>query len=140
MKNVRESNDVDGLLNAVLADDDWQALNCSLKREALAALGAERRRRRLRLSLGQAVCAVALLIGGGWWLLPPTPGHAPVAHRPGEPGQLASPGAGGRFITEDQMLAMFPAGSCVVAEVNGQKELVFFDAKKAEEGFVSGNQ
>jgi hypothetical protein len=38
------------------------------------------------------------------------------------------------------MLAMFPAGSCVVAEINGQKELVFFDAKKAEEGFVLGGK
>ena len=35
---------------------------------------------------------------------------------------------------------MFPPGSCVVAEVNGQKELVFFDAKKAEEGFALGRQ
>ena len=137
MKNVFEPNDVDGLLNAVLADDDWRALNCSLKREALTAMVAERRRRRLRLWLGQAACAAVLLVGAESWLRPPAPVHALVARRSGQP---ASPGAGERFISEEQMLAMFPAGSCVVAEVNGEKELVFFDAKKAEEGFVSGSR
>jgi hypothetical protein len=135
MKSVRESNDVDELLKAVLADDDWHALNCSLKRTALAAFGAERRRRRLRL--GQAACAAVLLVWAGWWWRPPAPGHATIARRSGPP---ASPAAAERFISEEQMLAMFPAGSCVVAEVDGQKELLFFDAKKAEEGFVWGGQ
>ena len=135
MKNVRESNDVDNLVDAVLADDDWHALNSSLKREALATIGAARRRRCLRLWTGRMACAAALLIGVVWWLRPPTPGPAPVASSSGIP---AAPAAGIQYISEEEMLAMFPPGSCVVAEVNGQKELVFFDAKKAGEGFALG--
>jgi len=136
MKNDREPNEIDGLLNAVLADDDWHALNRSLKNEALAAIGAAKRRRRLRHWLGQAACVAVLLVGAGWWLLPPAPSHGPVATMSIQP---ASPGAEEQFISEDEMLAMFPAGSCVVAEIDGQKTLVFFDAKKAEEGFAWSN-
>jgi hypothetical protein len=131
MKNVPESNDV--LLNAVLADEAWQALNSSLKRQALAAIGAHRRRQRLRLWTGGAACAALLLIGVGSWLRPTAPGSAPIAQTSGQP---AASRTEVQFISEEEMLAMFPPGSCVVAEINGRKELVFFDAKKAEEGFA----
>lgn len=133
MKNVRDPNGVDGLLEAVLADDDWQALNSSLKREALVAIGAARRRRRLRHWIGRTACAVVLLAGAGWWLLPLASVRPPVS---ATSGYAASSGTRVPFISEDEMLAMFPAGSCVVAEVNGRKELVFFDAQRAAEGFV----
>ena len=129
MKNVPEPNDVDTLLRAVLTDGDWHSLNASLKREALAAIGETRRKRRLLLRLGQAVCAATLLIGAGWWLYGPASREVPVA-------TAVQPVLARRLISEEEMLAMFPAGSCVVAEVNGQKELVFFDARKAGEGFV----
>ena len=131
MKNVPESNDV--LLNVVLADEAWHAVNSSLKREALAVIGAQRRKQRLRLWTGGAACAALLLIGVGSWLRPTAPSPAPVAQTSGQP---AAPRAEVQFISEEEMLAMFPPGSCVVAEVNGRKELVFFDAKKAEEGFI----
>lgn len=121
----------------MLADDDWHTLNCSLKREALAAIGAARQRRCLLLWMGQAACAALLLVGAGWWLRPPTRGDVPVA---ATSGQLPPPHTEEHFISEKEMLAMFPAGSCVVAEVNGQKTLVFFDAKKAAEGFVRSSQ
>lgn len=131
MKNARESNDA--LLNALLADEDWQELNCSLKREALAAIGAQRRRRRLRLWTGRGVCATLVLAGILWWLHPSPRVPAPMA---GRSGQTTRPSAEAQFLSEEEMLALFPPGSCVVAEVNGQKQLVFFDARKAEEGFV----
>jgi len=135
MKNDREPNEIDGLLNAVLADDDWHALNRSLKNEALAAIGEARQRRRLLFRMRQAVCAALLLAGTAWWWLRPSAlNEGPVA------GTSGLPASGVRFISEEEMLAMFPAGSCVVAEVNGQKTLVFFDAKKAEEGFAWSNQ
>jgi hypothetical protein len=137
MKTDREPNDIDGLLNAVLGDDEWRTLNGALKNEAVAAMGATRRRRRLLFRMGQAACAAALLIGAGWWLLPPAPGHGRAVTMSGQP---TLPGTGKQFISEEEMLAMFPAGSCVVAEVNGQKTLVFFDAKKAVEGFAWSNQ
>jgi|SRR5882672_1625256 len=135
MKNDREPNDVDGLLNAVLVDDDWRALNCSLKREALTAIGTARRRRRLRLWTGQVACAALLLAGAGWWWRPR--GDVPAAETSRRP---ASARPVERFISEEELVAMFPAGSCILAEVNGQKTLVFFDAKKAQEGFAWNRQ
>ncbi len=135
MKNVRDPNGVDALLDAVLADDDWQALNSSLKRDALTTIGVARRRRRLRLWVGRTACAVVLLVGAGWGLLPLASLRPPVAAT-----SASSSGPRVPFISEDEMLAMFPAGSCVIAEVNGRKELVFFDAQKAAEGFVMGRR
>ena len=38
------------------------------------------------------------------------------------------------YITEEQMMAMFPKGSCVLAEINGQKELVIFGGKETAAG------
>ena len=133
MKNGREPNDADGLLNAVLADADWQALNCSLKGEALATVGAVRRKRRWRLSVVRVAAVAVLVIAAVWWLHSPAQNPGPAT---GAPGPSVRSDLGDIFISEDQMLAMFPPGSCVVAEVDGQKELVFLDAEKAQEGFV----
>lgn len=134
MRTDRESNEVDGLLKALLADDDWHALNGSLKREALAVVGVTRRWRRLRNVLGQAACAAMLLVGTAWWWLGSSaPEGVPLAETSG---QSMSAGLKGKLISEEEMLATFPAGSCVVAEINGEKTLVFFDAKQAEEGFA----
>mgnify|MGYP003577250458 CR=1 FL=1 len=137
MKNDREPNDVDELLNAVLSDDDWHALNCSLRHEALAAIGVARRRRRFMVWMGQAACIAALLIGGGRWLRPPAPVNAPMVKTSVKPAPTRTQE---QFISEEEMVAMFPRGSCLVAEVNGHKMLVFFDAKKAEEGFAWSGQ
>ena len=41
---------------------------------------------------------------------------------------------GGAYISEEQMLAMFPKGSCVLAEINGEKQLVVFQGKEAVAG------
>ena len=37
------------------------------------------------------------------------------------------PSPRGGFISDDELLAAFPPGSCFIAEVNGQKRLVFRD-------------
>lgn len=59
---------------------------------------------------------------------------------PGEPEKAAAPAAapdeGPQYISEEELLAMFPQGSCTIAEVNGQKELIFFDRKVEVEGAV----
>jgi hypothetical protein len=136
MKHDREPTNVDELLNAVLFDDEWHALNGSLKHEALAAIGKARRRRRFGVWLGQAACAAALLTGAGRWLRPPTHVNASVAKTSVKP----VPAGTQQFISEEETLAMFPRGSCLMAEVNGQKTLVFFDAKKAAEGFAWSRQ
>jgi hypothetical protein len=134
MKNPSKSNKADALVDVVLADEAWQNLNSCLKCEALAALGVHRRNRRLRLWFGQAACAVVLLLAAAWWLAPAPPNPGPVARTSGPPSTRSTQP---QFISEEEMLALFPPGSCVVAEVNGQKELVFFDAIKAREGFMA---
>src|SRR5258706_146848 len=134
MKNLRESNEADALLDAVLIDEHWRALEGSLKYDGLAALRVQRRKRSLRLQVSQLACAMLLLVGAVWWLSLPTLKQESVAQHSVTPAAAT----GEQFITEEATLAMSPRGSCVVAEVNGQKELVFFDAQMAEDGFVLG--
>jgi hypothetical protein len=42
----------------------------------------------------------------------------------------------GKYLTDDELLALFPAGSCFLAEVDGKKKLVFFDPE-VEREYVS---
>ncbi len=56
--------------------------------------------------------------------LPPTPALA-LSSPP-----LAPP----RHISEAEMLALFPKGSCLIAEINGQEQLVFFDHQVEAQG------
>ena len=138
MKNGRNPNDGDGLLDAVLVDAEWQALDGALKGEALAVIGTVRRQRRLRLAMAQMASAAAVLLAAVCWLRSPEDhGRAPAT---GALGPSARPDTGDIFVTEEQMLAMFPARSCAVVEVDGQKELVFFDAQDARDGFVVNAQ
>jgi hypothetical protein len=39
-----------------------------------------------------------------------------------------------RCITEAQMLAMFPKGSCAIAEIDGKRQVVFLDPAIETEG------
>ena len=133
MKSSRKPKDVEGLLDAVLVDEEWRALNCTLKSDALAAVGAVRRKRRLRLAIAHVTSGALLLLAAVCWLRSPDQSRRPAT---GAAGQSAWSDAGDVFISEEQMLAMFPPGSCVIAEVDGEKELIFFDEGKAREGFV----
>jgi hypothetical protein len=116
--------DLGGLVDAVLADDSWRDLSSDLRGRALATLAQARRRRHLRNRVGQAA----------WWFHSPASnrGRATLASNSAAPTAAADD----RFITESQMLAMFPPGSCVVAEVDGLKQLVFLDPQVAQDGFV----
>jgi hypothetical protein len=42
-----------------------------------------------------------------------------------------------RYITDEQLVSSFPPGSCFIAEVDGRKELVFFDPA-VERRYVAG--
>lgn len=137
MKNGRKPNDVERLLDAVLVDAQWQTLDRTLQTEALAVLGLARRRRRWRVAMAQVTPLAVLLLAAVWWLHSPDQGRGPITS-----GSAQSVGSDAEevFVSEDKMLAMFPPGSCAVAEVNGKKELIFFDVKKAHEGFVIDNR
>jgi hypothetical protein len=132
MKTVPDPDKDGALLEAVLRDEQWQAASASARREAVACLQTRRRRRQI----GQWACGVVAatcLIACPIWLARPGGKHAPPA--------LANetvpvPEHRSTNLSDGQLLAMFPKGSCVIAEVNGRKELVFLDKEIETKGCV----
>jgi hypothetical protein len=146
--------DRDALLDAVLGDEDWQALRASTRAAALAAFRARHRRQRLG-QWGALAAGVALALGATWaWMQPalaplrpeppaqlarvtPAPAPAiPAAPLPAPESTPSTANSSVRYISEEQLLAMFPPGSCVIAEINGQKQFVILDPKIAAEGLA----
>jgi hypothetical protein len=124
MKTNPDPNRDDPLLDAILGDESWQAASAAMKARATESLVARRLHRRLmRWVVGVvAVSAVALV----------------AVLRPNRTGSVAEPvvpvsrdvpemAVGLHYMTDEQLLACFPAGSCMLVEVDGQKELVFLD-------------
>ena len=144
MKNRNKPTEEEALLNAVLGDESWQALNSRLKSQAMRVMCAANYKRRVGLRAGQTACAAALFVSVMWWLglLPQRaiiqqgPHHVDVAETTQKAEAPLPLATAARFISEEEMLAMFPPGSCVVAEINGQKQLVILDPKIAKEGFT----
>src|SRR5438045_4192033 len=122
----------DALLQAVLRDENWQRLSAHLKGKALDQFRAQRRQRRFMALAGLVLVLMAI----GIYIII----TAVVQRERGanismtEPAQ-PMPSLKQPFITDDQLLLLFPKGSCVLAEVNGQKELVFLDANVKREYF-----
>jgi hypothetical protein len=130
MNDRLKSNSDQPLLDSVLADESWQALKVTLKNEALAVLAARKSRRRWIVK-GTNIAAIAFGLAIVVWLWPARQRQVAVASAPSP----SAAGAHAEFISEQEMLALFPPGSCVLAEVDGEKQLVFFDRQKAELGF-----
>lgn len=114
------------LLDGLLADDDWHALNAATRERALGALRARRRQRALLTWGGSGVagCALALALMN---FFPPTDGSAPTAAAP-------VPRSGPIYITEEQLMAYFPPGSCTIAEIDGERRLIILDPDIAANG------
>jgi hypothetical protein len=135
MKTNPESNPDDPLLDAVLRDDAWASLNAATKAAALRELAAQNRRQHwawLSAAAGLAACLAAAT----FWPTSPLPSPQLAARTP--PIQLqtqnpkletssSAPTDNIRHISEAEMLALFPKGSCVIATINNQEQLVFFD-------------
>jgi len=152
MKTGPEHNPDDALLDAVLGDEAWTMQSLDAKKAGMAAL-RQTRRRRMAMRFAQAA-VIALLAAGVIWMpsahekdspsaintasltgqsqSSPAATHPvqvanveaiPVNPSPGNPTQSVQT----HYISEDDMLALFPKGSCTVAVVNGRKELIFFD-------------
>ena len=70
MKTLPDPNDDDVLLNAILADEGWQELDSSVRRDSLASLRTQKRRRNMfALARGIAACAI-LVVPLLWWIQP----------------------------------------------------------------------
>lgn len=113
----------DRLLDALLRDEEWQASSSAIKSRAVGTFRTRQQSRRLaRWALGAATCA-AVIAGAMHWFghaagSPPTTVSYPAA-----PNTESAP----RYMTDKELLASFPEGSCFLAEVDGKEELIFVD-------------
>ncbi len=114
----------DALLDAALRDETWRAASASFKAEALKAFRAGQRVRRLTRWVGSVAALALVTVGVVHWVGRPAsvPRHVAMAH-PRTPDAAGEP----RRMTDKELVAAFPKGSCFIAEVDGRKELVFFD-------------
>jgi len=128
MKTNPDPHEEDALLEAVLRDDSWQAANATAKQEALGVFQARQRLRRLT-RWGGAAAALAVAAAACWIISQPDKTSPRAAVHIAGPNPI-------KYLTDDELLALFPPGSCFLAEVDGQKELVFFDPK-VEREYVS---
>jgi hypothetical protein len=134
MKTNPDPDPEDALLEAVLRDDAWQAAHAAGKAQALGVFCARQRVRRWsRWAGGLAALAVVAACAAHWWagllaqVVPRLADQAPPP--PAQPAKSI-------YLTDSQLLALFPQGSCFLAEVDGKKKLVFFDPK-VEREYVS---
>ena len=124
MKTNSNPEPDDGLLDALLRDDEWQSANAAFKAEALGAFRARQRVRRVTRWASGLATSLAVLAATWHWFRRPV-----VSPRPDAVAQLPLPKAPDkpRYLTDKELLAAFPKGSCFIAEVDGKKELVFLD-------------
>jgi len=114
------------LLDATLRDETWQAASAAFKAEALRTFRVRQRVRRLTRWAGGVAALAAAIAGVAHWFSPrataPRPimvAHVEVPRAPAKP----------RLLTDAELVAAFPKGSCFIAEVDGKKELIFLDSK-----------
>jgi hypothetical protein len=139
VKTKRDPDPLDRLLTAVLTDEPWCEFKSQLHQQALATLSTTRRQRSTRLWIGRAAALLTLLAAAHWILTSsnPTLTHLPSAVSPTIVSvQSATANRAPYEISEQEMLALFPPGSCLVADIDGRKELVFLDPTVAAEGIV----
>jgi hypothetical protein len=114
----------DALLDAALRDETWQAASTAFKAEALRTFRTRQRVRRLTRWAGSVAALAAVLAGLAHWVGRPVPAPRQVmvalTQAPKAPDKP-------RHLTDQDLVAAFPKGSCFIAEVDGRKELVFFD-------------
>lgn len=123
MKTKSEPDREDGLLEALLQDEEWQRANAAGKAGALGAFRAHHRARRLTRWAGGLAALAAVMVCGVIWM-GPRPAPRRFAATPREaPALPAKP----RLLTDAELIAAFPEGSCFLAEVDGKKTLVFLD-------------
>lgn len=132
MKNNPEPDD-DPLLDAALADEQWQEFNASLRGQAIASFQTATRQRRWRRRAAQCAIVLGLVTGAlAWWPRPVAPVQVAGVTRPVAP--VATSGTG-RAFSEQELLSMFPTGSCLVAEIDGRAQLILLEPERAAAGF-----
>jgi hypothetical protein len=131
MKKSSDPHTEQTLLDALLQDEAWRSGSAAFKAEALGAYQTHLRTRRLtRWSLGMVALAVVTCMVH--WLVEPA---ASPRRQSFASAKVPKPAGQLRHLTDGELLAAFPKGSCFIAEVDGKKELIFVDPQ-AEHTFV----
>jgi hypothetical protein len=127
MRTNLDPNDEEALLEAVLCDEDWQAAHAAGKAAALLTFQSRQRVRRITREVGGLAVLALLAVGVAHWrpadvaaVRPPVQIAAVLSASPPKPTNVKN-------LSDEQLLALFPSGSCFLAEVDGKKTLVFFD-------------
>src|SRR5438874_13677 len=107
------------LVDHALTDESWEEYHAHVGNEGLAAIRGARKTRSRQLLSKQISTLVILFAVLCWSLNPRRPISSSTTQskreQPNNP--LASSHDTTHYITEEQMLEMFPKGSCVLAEV-----------------------
>ena len=139
--NDERSDEKRRLLNEVFRTDSIDLFGGQLKERAWAEFRRARFMRRIALISGAAAAVTALVAGGllfrasernktrDFATMPVrTESKRPTAVEAKAPANDAT-------LTDEQLLAFFPADSCFIAEVDGRKILVFRDAELRKKYF-----
>jgi hypothetical protein len=122
------------LLDALLRDEAWEAANTPLRAGTLAAFRHRQRRRRLtRAFAGVLVLTAAIGAASHWRGRGVTTPSQAASNRTVAPKTQTHL----RYLSDSELLALFPKGSCVLAEVDGRKELIFLDPE-TERTYLAG--
>jgi hypothetical protein len=132
MKTPNDPKEEVALLDAILADADWSVMETAMRHEAAASLRGHRRRRNLWTWTCRA-SLLAVLAGACWWHWHPRPPG--MARLPEDHARASAPRVVIGSFTDEQLLGMFPEGSCLIAEVDGKPKLIVLDEARAESGF-----
>lgn len=124
MRMNSDSEENDALLGAVLQDENWQSADAAFKAQALGTFRARQRIRRLTRWAGSVAVVAAVTAGVAYWLSRPA---APSRQMTAAPSQVPKRPDQPRELTDAELVAAFPKGSCFIAEVDGKKQLVFFN-------------
>ena len=112
------------IVDVVLRDEVWESASAACKAQALRVFQARQRFRRLtRWAAPLAALGIAATCGV-YWLSRPLPTKHQVARGSTQlPVQSDKP----HDLSDQALVGLFPPGSCFIAEIDGQKELIFPD-------------
>ena len=139
--NDERSDEKRRLLNEVFRTDSLDAFSGQLKERAWAEFRRARFMRRIALISGAAAAVTALVAGGLLFRASERNktrdlATMPVRTESKQPTAVqAEAPANDATLTDEQLLAFFPADSCFIAEVDGRKILVFRDAELRKKYF-----
>ena len=139
--NDERSDDKRRLFNEVFRTDSSDAFSGQLKERAWAEFRRARFMRRTALISSAAVAVIALVAGGLFFRTSERNktrnlATMPVRTESKPPTAVqADPPTNDTPLTDEQLLAFFPANSCFIAEADGRKILVFRDPELRQKYF-----